>query len=320
MSGFSTQTTDHLIRSDIWSGDMKELFEEELSAQKFVHMLGEFGDGDTLHIPSLGQAQVLDFEEGEAVKYSSFATGDFTFSINRYKQSGTYITDKMKQDSYYANQLTSSFVPKMHRALATNMETDVLAIGVNGQVKNNANVINGADHRLIASGTNSVITPEDFARARYALRKAYVPMTNLVAIVDPSVEFNLSTQANLVNLSNNRSWEGIVRDGATTGTRFLFNIFGFDVYTSDFLPKDLTETIGGKSVTGDGVANLFFSASGGDASPFVGAVRQAPRVESERNKDLQRDEFIVTARYGYGFYRPENFVAIISDVSAAVAP
>lgn len=319
MSGFSTQTVDHLTRSDIWSKDLKMAFEEELSAQKYIRWLGDFGDGDTIHIPSLGQAVIMDYEEGEAIRYTNFSTGDFTFSINNYKAGGTYITDKLKQDSYYTGPLVASFVPKMHRALAETMEKQVLAIGVDGQTAGNPNNINGAPHRLIASGTGGVLMPIDFARAKYALRKANVPMTNLVAIVDPSVEFNLSTLTNLVNLSYNPHWEGVVRTGATTGLRFLFNIYGFDVYVSDWLKTGMTETIGSASVTGDGVANIFFSVAGGDSSPFIGAVRQAPRVESERNKDLQRDEFVVTSRYGLGFYRPENFVTILSDVSAAVA-
>lgn len=315
MSGFSTQTNEHLIRSDIWSGQLKDYFEEELAAQKYVRWLTEFPDGDTFHIPSIGQAEVLDYEEGQAIRYTGMATGDYTFSITEYKSSATYITDKMKQDAFYTSQLVSSFVPKMSRALAVDMEAAVLRVGPEGQTPNDANSINEADHRLIASGTNGIIVPEDFARAKYALRKAHVPMSNLVAIVDPSVEFTLSTMTNLVNVSNNPRWEGIVRDGISTGMRFLMNVYGFDVYTSDFLPRDASETIGGDNIS-NAVVNQFFSVAGGDTSPFIGAVRQSPRVESERNKDLQRDEYVVTSRYGLGFYRPENFVAILSNQNA----
>jgi hypothetical protein len=75
----------------------------------------------------------------------------------------------------------------------------------------------------------------DFQKARYALRKANVPLVNLVAIVDPSVEYALATQTNLVNFSNNPRWEGIVRDGLSTGMKFLMNVFGFDVYVSNYL-------------------------------------------------------------------------------------
>ena len=93
--------------------------------------------------------------------------------------------------------------------------------------------------------------------------------------------------------------------------RFITNIQGFDVYVSNFLKKNVNETIDGKT-TASGVANLFFSASQ-DVLPFVGSVRQAPKVDSDYNKDLQRDEYVTTARWGMKLYRPENLVTIITD-------
>src|SRR5690606_5921645 len=128
--------------------------------------------------------------------------------------------------------------------------------------------------------------------------------------VDPSVEYQLSTLTNLVNVSNNPKWEGIVESGMSSGIRWVTNIYGFDVYTSNFLPKGFTETIVGDSVT-NGVASIFFSATP-DALPFMGAVRQAPKVDSEFNKDLQREEYVTTTRYGFKLYRPENLVTVLS--------
>jgi len=136
-------------------------------------------------------------------------------------------------------------------------------------------------------------------------------MTNLVAIVDPSVEYTLSTLTNLVNVSNNPQWEGIVRDGIATGMQFRMNVYGFDVYVSNWLKRGYAETINSVAVT-TGVANLFFSTAG-DASPFVGAVRQAPEVDSDFNKDYQRDEYVTTARWGFGYYRPEALVTILTN-------
>lgn len=320
MSGISTQTTSLLTRTDIWSTQLKEYFEDELiMATKYVDWLSDFPDGDTFHIPSIGQMQVMDFDEGQAIRYTGLATGDYTFSITDYKSAATYITDKAKQDLYYSSQLQAAFVPKMKRALDVVIESAILNIPQAGQTAGALNTINGAAHRFIANGTSGVITPADFAAARYSLRKSDVPMSNLVAIVDPSVEFTLSTLTNLTNISFNPQWEGIVRTGMTSGMHFIMNIYGWDIYTSNYLPQTLTETINGKTVTGTGVANYFFSNAGGDTSPWKGAIRQAPRVESKRNVDLQRDEFVMTTRYGFGFYRPENLITIITNQTAAVA-
>jgi hypothetical protein len=278
---------------------------------KYVDWITDFPDGDTIHIPSIGQMEVQDYVENQPAKYTAMDTGDFTFSITEYKQSGTYITNKYRQDSFYAGRLAASFVPKQARAIAKAMEVDLLATGPEGQTASALNTINDAAHRWVANGTNEVLSIKDFALARYALQKANVPMTNLVAIVDPSVEFELSTLTNLTNLAFNPHWEGIVRTGMSTGTRFIMNIMGFDVYTCQNLKQDMAETINGRSVT-DGVANLFFSATN-DALPFVGNIRQPPKVDSEYNKDYQREEYLTTARWGFKLFRPENMVVVLSD-------
>jgi hypothetical protein len=314
MSGFFKASNEHLVRSNLWSSQLKEVLEDELFATKYVDMITDFPDGDTLNIPSIGQAEVLDYDEGQSVRYTGMDTGNFTFTINKYKSSATFITEKMKQDSFYMSRLVSSFVPKQHRAIAKAMEVDVLAIGNSGQTASDANAINSASHRWVAAGTSNVLVPGDFAKAKYALQKANVPMTNLVAIVDPSVEYQLSTITNLVNLSNNPRWEGIVKDGMSTGMKFVTNIYGFDVYVSQNLPSGITETVSARTVTTNGVANYFFSASS-DVLPFVGSIRQAPKVDSEYNKDQQREEYVTTCRYGYKLFRPENLVVVLSDAS-----
>lgn len=310
MSGFNTSNNEHLIRANLWSSQIKDVLEEELFALQYVDMITDFPDGDTINIPSMGAAQINDYAEGQAIKYTSMDTGNFTFTITEYKQSATYITNKMKQDSFYMDRLVSSFVPKQARAISEAMEADVLAVGPDGQTASNLNTINGANHRFIASGTDEVMALKDFALAKYALRKANVPMTNLIAIVDPSVEYELSTLVT-TTYDANPYWERIVKDGMSTGMRFFNTIYGFDVYVSDFLKKDVNETIDSKT-SAAGVANLFFSASQ-DVLPFVGNVRQQPKVDSDYNKDLQREEYVTTARWGHKLYRPENLVTVITD-------
>ena len=311
MAGFTVAANEHLIRSNLWSRQIKEVLEDELFALRYVRMVMDFPDGDTLNIPSIGQAEVQDYDEGQAVKYSAMDTGNFTFTIDQYKQSGTYITEKMKQDSFYMQELVSSFVPKQARAIMKAIEVRIFDRMSEGQdTTGDLNVINGADHRWVASGTNEVLVPQDFAKARYGLQKANVSMTDLVAVLDPSCEYNLSTLTNLVNVSNNPRWEGVVRDGISTGMKFLFNIYGFDCYVSQNLP-DANETIDSVT-TAAGKANFFFSASP-DILNTVGLIRQPPKVDSEYNKDMQREEYVTTCRYGFKLFRPENLVVVLSD-------
>lgn len=314
MSGFSVAANDHLIRSNLWSSQLKEVFDAELMGMQYVDIITDFPDGTTLNIPSIGQAEVLDYVEGQAVRYTSMDTGNFTFTIDQYKSSATFITNQMKQDSFYMGKLVSSFVPKQNRAIQAAMEAKILNVGPLAQTAASTNAINGAAHRWIGQGTNETIAPQDFAKALFALQKANVPMTNLVAIVDPSVEYALNTMTNLVNMSNNPRWEGIIGTGLSSGMRFIKNIYGFDVYTSQFLHTNTaTENIGSPTTAVGAVNNLFFSAAG-DAKPIVGAIRQSPNVDSEYNKDLQREEYVTTSRYAFKLYRPENMVCVVTDV------
>jgi hypothetical protein len=64
----------------------------------------------------------------------------------------------------------------------------------------------------------------------------------------------------------------------------------------------------------NGKANLFFSAAS-NVMPFVGAWRQAPKVDFEYNKNKQRDEYVTTARYGVKLYRPENMVRVVTKTN-----
>lgn len=312
MAGFLASNDDHLIRSNLWSSMIKEVLEDELIGTKYVDMITDFPDGETLNIPSIGQAESNDYVEGTQVKYNAMDTGNFTFTVDQYKSSATYITEKMKQDSFYMSRLVSMFVPSQARALAKAMEIKILSVGPAAQTAANVNAINGANHRFVGGGTSETIVPSDFAKANYALDMANVPKNNRVAIVHPSVGYALSTMTNLVNVSNNPHWEGIIKDGGLTGMKFEKNVYGFDVYTSMNLTVNASsEAIGGVTAAA-GVNNLFFSAAS-DVLPFVGLIRQPPKVDSEFNKDWQRDEYVTTCRYGFKLFRPENLVVVITD-------
>lgn len=314
----TTANTTLLTRSDIWSTELKEILRDEMMAQRYVRMLEGFPDGDTFHIPSIGQAQVDNYAEDTAVVYRPLDTGEFTFTIDKYLSSATYMTKKAEQDIFYANELMSRFVPEQERAIMEHFEGTTMAAPEAGVAANSVEAIDGIAHR-IGGGNGGVIELADFAYARYALKKANVPDQAMVAIVDPSVEFILNTLSNLVNVQNNPKFEGIVRDGIATGMRFVANVYGFDVYTSNYLAdasdnalKERDGTTNANfSVTG-GKVNLFFSASP-VVNPFVGAWRQMPEVDYEYNKDFQRHEFVTTARYGVKLYRPENMVRVVSN-------
>ena len=316
MAGFTDLNTQNLIRTQLWSRQIKELLLDELNAMKFVRIIQDFPDGYTLNIPSIGEAETADFQENQSIKYNSMATGNFQFSFDQYKYSANAISEKFKRDSFYSQDVIAAFVPRQHRALMEAVETRIFSQANAGQTAGSTNIINLADHRWVAGGASQSITLADFARAQYALTKANVPLTNLVAVVDPSVAYTLQTQANLVNLLTPQPmWGDVTRDGIVTGFKFRFNVYGFDIYVSNYLPAIASETISSIAVS-SGVANFFFSATPGDTVPWIGAFRQEPTVYSEFNKDLQQTEYLTIAEYGFKLYRPENMVTVLTSTSA----
>jgi len=68
---WTASNDDHLIRSNLWSNQLKEVFEDELLGMKYVEMLTDFPDGDTFNIPSIGQAEVADYVEDQQVRYTA---------------------------------------------------------------------------------------------------------------------------------------------------------------------------------------------------------------------------------------------------------
>ncbi len=314
----TTANTTFLQRTNVYSAELKEILRDEMQAQRYVRMLDGFPDGNNFKIPSIGQAQVDNYSEDSAVTYRPLDTGEFTFTVDQYLSSASYMTKQAEQDTFYAEEMMSRFVPEQERAIMEHFETTTFAAPESGVSANSQEAIDGIYHRM-SGGNAGKIQVEDFAYARYALKKANVPDQMMVAIVDPSVEFTINTLSNIANVSNNPMFEGLVRDGIATGMRFVANVYGFDVYTSNYL-ADVTDSALPErdgSTTNDfsssaGKANLFFSASP-TVNPFVGAWRQMPEVDYEYNKDYQRHEFVTTARYGVKLYRPENMVVVATD-------
>jgi hypothetical protein len=101
--------------------------------------------------------------------------------------------------------------------------------------------------------------------------------------------------------------------------KFSRNIFGFDIYVSNYLHEiTAAETINSATASIGAKANLFFSAAPGMEKPFIGAMRQPPKVDGEYNKDFQREEYVTTARWGVKLYREENFITILTETDVIV--
>ena len=90
------------------------------------------------------------------------------------------------------------------------------------------------------------------------------------------------------------------------------NLFGWNIMSSNRLPKLASETVDSELVNTP-VANIFMCIVDDNAKPLMSAWRQQPKVEGERNKDKQRDEFVQTARWGSGSQRVDTLGVILTS-------
>lgn len=319
LNGINSQNSQAVIRATIYSGMLREALEPELMAMNYVDMITDFPDGDKWQDVEMGNATVSDYAEGEEIDFKGLEFGTRDFEINEYVNSGHYVTAKFAQDSYLASQIMAKVPALEARAIAADLETKILKLA-NAITLNNANAYNGLNHRFVA-GTAAegfgVLTPEDFAYASVALKKVnYVGPK--VAIIPSYQEYLIVSNPRIkASLNYNPSFEGIVRDGAMTGMKFSFNIYGWDVYTSEFLPvssgetnlKDRDGQATFSALSNCGVAVLFANIP--ERRPFRMAWRQMPKFEGQWNMAKQREEYVTIARYGLGLGDKENLITII---------
>jgi hypothetical protein len=331
------------IRAAIYSDMMMEEIQDGFLPDGIFRDVSEFSDGSQILIPQLGNVTVTDVEESNAVDSQAIDISKINLTISQYKGAMTAITDEMKQDSYLWQQVEASMPRKHLRAIREEYETNMLATAANSQVAATtawassaygvsqtgvaaAATINGVPHRFTAAGAGDVITLDDFISAKLAMDKANIPAEGRIAIVDPVVEATLNSLVGAQAFSNNQHWEGVLDTGFANNMKFIANIFGFDVYTSNRLATLGEETIGTFADMYDGTltsdkttlgmkANLFMSVVDEETMPLMGAWRKAPGMEGDRNVSLRRDEFYSTARWGFGIQRAEALVVVGSSAT-----
>ena len=307
-----TTNTTAFIEQEIYSDFILKNLHDGLLGEQYYRNVADFGSGDTLNIPTIGSVTIQEGSENEAFTYNPIDTGRVTLTISDYVGDAWFVTDDMREDGYNVDALMAARSAESTRAIQENFETRFLATANAGQTDANANTINGFAHRIASSETNNVFALSQLVNMRLAFDKANVPNNGRVFIADPVVEATLN---NLVNITTDVTpfAESILRSGMSSGMRFVGQLYGFDIILSNRLPTG-TFSDGTTSVTG-AVANIAMCVLDDQCKPVMAAWRRMPRVEGERNKDLRRDEFVVSARWGVGVQRVDTLGVIITSAS-----
>jgi hypothetical protein len=285
----------------------------------------DFGSGTTLNIKTVGSVTIQDAAEDTPLTFSPIDTGTITLAITDYVGDAWKVTDELREDGSQIDTLMAMRAMESTRALGENHETKFLSVANAAQTAAGLNLVNGRPHRWVGSAASNArtLTLNDFISMKLAFDKANVPAGGRIAIVDPVVEATLNSLQNLVNVSNNPMFEGMVTEGFARDHKFVRNIFGFDVYTSNFLPSlTATEAINASSygltsetaAVGD-KANIFMCVADDTCKPIMHAWRRAPQTEGWRDNEERADKFQVTSRFGLGAQRVDTLGVILTHPS-----
>ena len=221
--------------------------------ENFFRDVSDFGNGTTLNIKTIGEAQIQEITENEDIVYSPIETGNITMSITDYVGDGWYVTDKMRQDGSQIEALTQARGQEAVRAIQEYRESQALKVLDGSQTVANTNSINGFAHRIAASAgataNEGIISLSDLIQMKLAFDKAEVPAAGRIAIVDPVVGATLTSlyQAS-ANVDSNPMMQQILTGGFSRDHDYIMNLFGWSIMSSNRLPKLATETVDSEQV------------------------------------------------------------------------
>lgn len=288
---------------------LRNLFDSLLPGA-FYRNVTDFGSGTVLNIKTVGSVTIQDVAEDVPVDYTPIESGTIQMRIQHHVGDAWYVSDEIREDGAQVEQLMTARSMESSRALQEVFETRYLATAAAPLVTGALNPINGFARTLVGTGANNTITVADFLAMKVAFDKANVPLGGRVAIVDPitaaSLTATLQLTANITDFGRTLVLDGFGRDH-----EYLMNIHGWHVITSNRLAKGAFGN--GTTTVANGVANVFMSVADDNTKPVMQAWRRMPSIETERNKDLRRQEFVTTSRYGFGIQRLDTLGVIVTN-------
>jgi len=320
-----TGNTTAFIEAQQYSQFILENLHDYLLPEGMYRDVSDFGSGTTLNIKTVGTVTLQDAAEDTPLNFSPIDTGTLNLSITDYIGDAWKVSDDLREDGAQVDTLMAMRAMESTRALGENHESRMLSVANAAQTAAGLNLVNGRPHRWVGSAASNArtITLSDFISMKLAFDKANAPAGGRIAIVDPVVEASLNSISNLVSVSNNPMFEGIVTEGFARDHKFVKNIFGWDVYTSNFLPSlTATEAINasGYGLTSETAAvgdkaNVFMCIADDSCKPVMHAWRRAPQTEGWRDQEERADKYQVTSRFGFGAQRVDTLGVILTHPS-----
>ena len=307
-----TSNTQAFIEAEQYSSFILKNLHDGLLPEAFYRNVGDFGSGSTLNIKTVGAVTLQEAAEDTPLEYNPIETGTITLQISEYVGDAWYVTDDLREDGTDIELLMSQRATESTRAQQEVFESTFLSVCNSAQTNADPMEVNGFAHRVSSTEVGNIFSLKGLIALRLAFDKANVPAEGRVFICDPVVEATLS-QLVTITTDVTAFAKDILEKGMASGQRFIMNYFGWDILTSNRLPKG-NFSDGTTAVTG-AVANIAMCVLDDQCKPIMGVWRRMPKVEGERNKDRARDEFVTRSRYGFGPQRLDTLGVYITSAT-----
>lgn len=306
-----TSNTQAFIDAEIYSDFILLNLHDGMLGEVFYRNVSDFGSGTTLNIKTIGTVTLQEAAEDTPLVYNPIETGEITMTITEYKGDAWYVTDDLREDGTQINRLMAERASESTRAFQEVVETDFLKTGAAIYAATTSSFdINGQPHLIVSGETNDIFALSHLIQMRLSFDKANVPAEGRVFICDPLVEATLNGLVTITSSVTPFAAE-ILKGGMARGQKFIMNLYGWDVMTSNRL--HVANGNDGSQSGSDLVFNMLMCVLDDQTKPIMHAIRRLPKVEGERNKDRARDEFVVRSRYGFGVQRMDTMGAIATS-------
>lgn len=298
------------IEAEQYSAFILRNLHDGLLPGSFYRNVSDFGSGSTLHIKTVGSVTIQDGAEEVPFEYTPIESGEVTMTITDYVGDAWYVNDELREDGAQVEALMAARSSESTRAIQETFETRFLAKAQSLQTNASPNNVNGFAHRIASAASGNVLQLADLIKMKLAFDKANVPAGGRIAVVDP---ITAATLDGLVSIGRDVTpfAERILEQGFAKDHQYLMNLYGFDIITSNRLPQGTFSD--GTTNVSNAVANIFMCVADDNTKPVMAAWRRMPRVEGERNKDLRRDEFVTSSRWGFGGQRVDTLGVYITS-------
>lgn len=309
-----TTNTRAFIESEQYSKFILYNLHDGLLPMSFWRNVSDFGSGETLHIKTVGTVTLQDAAEDTPLIYNPIESGEILFRINEYVGDAWYITDDLREDGAQIDVLMGQRSAESTRAIQEKFESDALKTLGEAYSAADPYLINGFAHKVVSNETNGTLLLDHLIGMNIAFDKANVPTEGRIFIVDPIVAGTLNSYVTLTSDITPFAVD-ILTQGVARGQQFKFNLYGWDIITSNRLHKAASASDGTTTLATAGgvVYNIAMCIADDQTKPLIGAWRRMPKAEGERNKDRARDEFVVRARYGWGVQRMDTLGTIVTS-------